>query len=555
MGGKRLIILGGGVLLIAVFLLVGGIDGKQEGLQIKESGEEFITTPLLYISGGSIYSELRVREGLLDKSIRRGNNFLWPNGLFATVSKRTNHAERVVNWVVADNNTPVLGMKTSHGAMGPDGLYAYVQKGSGFDTILVESGIRGEPVARKYYSACCLNFDERGNLAFSFKASEGAPWRSAVWFQGLDYKQEPVMVPEADGVIDALFPSIGPEGRELVFSGRHKSQGTGSDRWDLWVWRLNHLGSGKPTQLTMEGTIIDPDWGPDGLIAVTRLEQGIELPDNLVLEGNMESRIYVIDLRDSDNPRWLPVAQGQQPSWFRVSWLPRNPLLEPAPATPEPTAEAPITSCEGVSLQVVMVLDVSGSMEGNPIKQEKRGAASVVGSLRPVDIGKVIAYDDEMKQSGWINGRDPAALQDKFESWLVDGGGDTALYDALNMGLEAFDGVESGSTVRRLLIIFTDGEDNASQDLMEGLAPRHAEYSAKEDEVLETLVRKAVDAGVVIHAVGFHGKVYSGEPSYRPEPLNFLAGKTAGTYRETEDEDEIAALIAEVAAEEMCIQR
>jgi Ca-activated chloride channel family protein len=72
-------------------------------------------------------------------------------------------------------------------------------------------------------------------------------------------------------------------------------------------------------------------------------------------------------------------------------WVVRA-LLALSAEAPPPAPGAPAR----VPLTLALVLDRSGSMEGEPLDAARRAAAGVVRRLRPDDVVGVVAYDDQV---------------------------------------------------------------------------------------------------------------------------------------------------------------
>lgn len=104
-------------------------------------------------------------------------------------------------------------------------------------------------------------------------------------------------------------------------------------------------------------------------------------------------------------------------------------------------------------LQLMLVIDHSGSMMGNKMELAKEAAARTVELMRPVDTVGVIAFDTMAK---WIVS--PVKLTDKesvissIMSIQPDGG--TDIYPAL---AKAYDGFELDAPARKHVILLTDG--------------------------------------------------------------------------------------------------
>ena len=123
-----------------------------------------------------------------------------------------------------------------------------------------------------------------------------------------------------------------------------------------------------------------------------------------------------------------------------------------------------------VPLELVIAIDVSGSVK-NDMPALKAAAAELLSAI-PVDKPvTVLAFNDEVFP---VVVRQTAAVLrlqalEKLESW-----GGTALYDAVILGLHTF----RQQPGRKVLVVFTDGEDQGSRATLEDAQRRVGETEA-----------------------------------------------------------------------------
>lgn len=157
-------------------------------------------------------------------------------------------------------------------------------------------------------------------------------------------------------------------------------------------------------------------------------------------------------------------------------------------------------------LQVVLVVDTSGSMRGDPLAAAKSAGASFVAQMPPGTRFGVVGFGARPAVASPLSpDRDAtvAALQN------LDADGTTALYDALLLGLGQF--APDGG--RRALVVLSDGGDTASQATLESAQAALA-GSGVELAVVE-LVTPDYDAAALATlatAAGGH-VVAAGDPS------------------------------------------
>ncbi|MEW6756222.1 MAG: VWA domain-containing protein [Candidatus Latescibacterota bacterium] len=104
----------------------------------------------------------------------------------------------------------------------------------------------------------------------------------------------------------------------------------------------------------------------------------------------------------------------------------------------------------------VLVIDRSGSMDGEPLRQALSGARLFVDRLQGQDQAAVIAFDDQVQVvHGMTTSRQ--ALKDAIAG--ITCGGATALYDAMARAGATVMGEEGA----RIIVFLTDGMDTGSQ--------------------------------------------------------------------------------------------
>ena len=118
-------------------------------------------------------------------------------------------------------------------------------------------------------------------------------------------------------------------------------------------------------------------------------------------------------------------------------------------------ARLSLFSNESQPFTAVVMLDTSASMTAN-LKLLNRAAEQFLLRLLPVDRAQVGAFNDKIQLSGtFTNNRDEliGALNDLYF------GNPTRLNDGIAAGLDALQGIDG----RRVVLVFTDGEDTSSR--------------------------------------------------------------------------------------------
>ena len=178
-------------------------------------------------------------------------------------------------------------------------------------------------------------------------------------------------------------------------------------------------------------------------------------------------------------------------------------------------------------ITVVVMLDTSASMTGN-LKLLEQAAEQFLLRLLPKDKGLVGAFNDKIEffPSTFTGDRDRLirALRE------LDFGNPTRLYDAIAASMDRLDQVDG----RRVVLVFTDGEDTGSNSGM--------------SDVLEQARREEV----MIYAIGLRSDYFNGSRQVRSKPdsgLKRLAEETGGGYFELDQTSELAPTFTRVAQE------
>ena len=179
---------------------------------------------------------------------------------------------------------------------------------------------------------------------------------------------------------------------------------------------------------------------------------------------------------------------------------------------------------ENLPITVVVMLDTSGSMT-LAIDEVKAGAEAFLLRLYPDDKAMVGAFNDKIQftNSQFTGDRDSLAASLKE----LDFGYPTRLYDAIDASMEQLKGIEG----RKVVLVFTDGEDTASR-LGSG-----------------SVVDRARTENVMIYGIGLRTRM-PGQPASRPDRmLKRLADETGGGYFELKSNSELSSTFTRVAQE------
>jgi Ca-activated chloride channel family protein len=184
-------------------------------------------------------------------------------------------------------------------------------------------------------------------------------------------------------------------------------------------------------------------------------------------------------------------------------------------------------SNEPEAFSVVAMLDTSGSMTAS-IGLLKDAAEQFVIRLLPVDRGMVGAFSDKIQFpiTSFTSDRDELAGAIKDLGF----GNSTRLYDAIEAGIQQLHEVQG----RRVVLVFTDGDDTASKVGMGKVLDQ-----ARADEVM-------------IYTIGLESVYFNGQSQVRTRPdrgLKRLSDETGGGYFELKQTDDLGPTFTRVAQE------
>jgi Ca-activated chloride channel family protein len=178
-------------------------------------------------------------------------------------------------------------------------------------------------------------------------------------------------------------------------------------------------------------------------------------------------------------------------------------------------------------ITVVVMLDTSASMTENLGLLENASEQFLI-RLQPKDKGLVGAFNDKIEffPATFTGDRDKLVRSLKD----LDFGNPTRLFDAIHASIGRLKDIDG----RRVVLVFTDGDDTASSI---GAGPVLEE--ARTDEVM-------------IYSIGFHSEYFNGQHMVRSRPdpgLRRLSDETGGGYFEIEKSSDLAPAFTRIANE------
>ena len=197
-------------------------------------------------------------------------------------------------------------------------------------------------------------------------------------------------------------------------------------------------------------------------------------------------------------------------------------------------------------IRLVVMLDVSGSMEGN-LALLRGGAQQLFTRLRPDDAARVGTFGREVEISGEFT-RDPAALRAALPERIASDA-PTPLWRAVDEALDVLKADESGE--RKVILVLSDGKDSGPISFRQN--------NSSQAEAID----RARDEDVMIYGIGMRsrstrpampglgpGGLQAMMTADLPDPgLARVAEESGGGYTEIRYGQDLGAAFAQVADE------
>ena len=178
----------------------------------------------------------------------------------------------------------------------------------------------------------------------------------------------------------------------------------------------------------------------------------------------------------------------------------------------------------------IVMLDTSGSMTLN-LDFVKQAAEEFLMRLLPEDKAKVGAFNDKIqilpRDEPFSNNRDRLI---RLVKEGLDFGYPTRLWDAVDESIAHMEPLDG----RRVVVVFTDGDDSASRK--------------GRNDVLD----RAREKDMMIYAIGLSSEYFNGQTRVRTRPdrgLKVVAEETGGGFFELTKKDELGPTFTRVAQE------
>jgi len=175
---------------------------------------------------------------------------------------------------------------------------------------------------------------------------------------------------------------------------------------------------------------------------------------------------------------------------------------------------------ERVPVDVVMVLDRSGSMQGDKIEHARAAARGLLGMLRPGDRVALVSYaTDVVVHCGLVDASGAPALGHAVDGLVADGS--TNLDGGLSRAIELLSPEARSGRAQRVILI-SDGEANVGRSTLEALGP---------------MVAGAAERGVTLSSVGVG-------LAFNEHLMMGLADRGVGNFHYVRDGAELAGVFA-----------
>ena len=199
-------------------------------------------------------------------------------------------------------------------------------------------------------------------------------------------------------------------------------------------------------------------------------------------------------------------------------------------------------SMTDVPIDMIITLDTSGSVAGATLDHLKAGVSAAVETLGPKDRGALVTFDSEIRLlQGWTP--DAKVLAAPIKDLTATGG--TSLIDSVFTGLTLH---EPKPEVRRLLLVFSDGDDTSSW------LPRHAvvDKARRSDAVVYAVELKSDSPpafGVLNYRSGILLSKSAVETGMEVPFLEEIADTTGGTVYSTTRTGELRNAFKQIVTE------
>jgi len=229
---------------------------------------------------------------------------------------------------------------------------------------------------------------------------------------------------------------------------------------------------------------------------------GVEVSTQTQATFSSKLEVVRVDALVTESGR---VVRGLQPADFEVR---DNGVLQ----------QVDLASFEELPLNVILALDASDSVSGDPLQHLRRAGRTLVEALKPDDRAALLTFSHFVALREPLTGDGPRIIR-ALDS--LQPGGETSLVDAAYAAMML---AEPGGAPRNLVIIFSDGHDTSSW------------------LTASRVIESARIADATVYAVAVRG-------AKRPEFVRDLARITGGSVIEIESIRDLGATFSRILDE------
>ncbi len=240
---------------------------------------------------------------------------------------------------------------------------------------------------------------------------------------------------------------------------------------------------------------------------------------SVALAQTAEPEIEIVDINGA---RYAEGGQTLMVIEFRNLPEPPDPAQLSITVDGQPVSDLEVAPLgeSSVPVGVVLAIDTSGSMEGEPIEAAKAAATSFVAQKRPEDSIAIVTFADTAAVlTGFTTNADD--LNARIES--IAAAGETAFNDGVLLGLSQFD--TAAGVMLPNMIVLSDGEDTVS------------EASA------EDAIAAVENSDVRVFGVALES------PDFNPDAIAAVAAAGNGLFLSTPDPAQLSALYGDISRE------
>jgi len=229
-----------------------------------------------------------------------------------------------------------------------------------------------------------------------------------------------------------------------------------------------------------------------------------------------------IDISDVSLQRYIEGGRVSMVVDFRNLTEPLNPSLLGVTINGQPLEDFEVEPIDQATVArgVVLVIDISGSMQGDPIEAAKTAAKSFIAQKRPEDFIALVSFNNEVQVLSNFTAS-ASTLEQRIDG--LESAGGTAMFDAVIRAAELY--ASATGSLKRNMIVLSDGLDEDSAGTLE-------------DAIAAIEATDVRTFGVALESA-----------SFTATDLQAIADAGDGTLLTTTDPEELASLYGQIQRE------